>query len=314
MRRLKLFVGLMCLLGWAVAGFGAEGGHHSGGPPVTPAAPVLWDLGAKLGLPFPIPITNAMVYTWVIMAFLFIVIRVGTRHMQVIPTGLQNFIEMFVEGLEDMTKGLLEPKVVRWVFPLIATFFIFIVLSNLLGLLPLVGSIGWGERDPTSALPFALKHADVPLFRPPTADANTTIAMALVYFIMSTWWSIKYCGPLGLVKHIFGVKGGMTGPILIPLFFIFLFIGAIEMISILIRPVALAMRLYGNIYGGENVLTLMLGMGPKWMMGLAAVPFYFLELVVAVVQALVFTVLCIAFIGTTCSHPEEETPADHHAH
>jgi len=75
--------------------------------------------------------------------------------------------------------------------------------------------------------------------------------------------------------------------------------------------VALAMRLYGNIYGGENVLTLMLGMGPKWMMGLAAVPFYFLELVVAVVQALVFTVLCIAFVSTTCSHPEEETPADH---
>ncbi|HKQ38490.1 MAG TPA: F0F1 ATP synthase subunit A, partial [Verrucomicrobiae bacterium] len=64
-------------------------------------------------------------------------------------------------------------------------------------------------------------------------------------------------------------------------------------------------------YGGENVLTLMLGMGPKWMMGLAAIPFYFLELVVAVVQALVFTVLCIAFIGTLCSHPEEEGKHGH---
>jgi len=85
---------------------------------------------------------------------------------------------------------------------------------------------------------------------------------------------------------VFGVKGGMKGPILIPLFFIFLFIGVIEVISILIRPVALAMRLYGNIYGGENVLTLMLGMGPKWLFGLTAIPFYFLELVVAVVQAL----------------------------
>jgi F-type H+-transporting ATPase subunit a len=265
----------------------------------------LWHLG-------PIPITNAMLYTWVVMALIFITIRLGTRHMQVIPTGLQNFIEMAVEGLENLTKGLLEPKVVRWVFPLIATFFIFIVLSNLLGLMPIVGSVGYGEPDPTSKLPFALKHADVPLFRPPTADANTTIAMALVYFIMSTWWSIKYNGPLGLVKHIFGVKGGMTGPILIPLFFIFIFIGLIEVISILIRPVALAMRLYGNIYGGESVLTLMLGMGPKWLMGLAAVPFYFLELVVAIVQALVFTVLCIAFIGTTCSHMEDEGKG--HAH
>ena len=74
------------------------------------------------------------------------------------------------------------------------------------------------------------------------------------------------------------------------------------MISICVRPVALAMRLYGNIYGGESVLTIMLG--KAW--GLAAVPFYFLELMVAVVQALVFTLLSIAFIGTLCSHTEDE--------
>jgi F-type H+-transporting ATPase subunit a len=305
MRRFKLSLGLFCLLGWAICGFGADAGHASQGPPVTPAAPTLWQLG-------PIPITNSMLYTWVVMAIIFIVIRLGTRNMQVIPTGLQNLIETAVEGLENLTKGLLEPKVVGWVFPLVATYFIFIVLSNLLGLLPVVGSIGWGTPDPHSKLPFALEHADVPLFRPPTADANTTIAMALIYLIMSTYWAFKYQGPLGMLKHVFGVKGGMTGPIVIPLFFIFIFIGLIEVISILIRPVALAMRLYGNIYGGENVLTLMLGMGPKWMFGLAAIPFYFLELVVAVVQALVFTVLCIAFIGTMCSHEEDTGHA--HAH
>jgi F-type H+-transporting ATPase subunit a len=107
------------------------------------------------------------------------------------------------------------------------------------------------------------------------------------------------------VKHIFGVKGGMHGPILIPLTVIFIFIGLIEVISICIRPVALAMRLYGNIYGGENVLTIMLAKG--WG-GLAAVPFYFLEVVVGVVQALVFTMLCIAFIGTLCSHMDDEKP------
>lgn len=309
MRRTKLILGLLCLMGWASLGLGAEAGE---GPPVSPAAPTLWDLGEALGLPFSIPITNAMVYTWIIMAFLFIVIRIGTRNLKVIPTGLQNLIEMVVEGLENLTKGLLEPKVVRWCFPLVATFFIFIVLSNFFGLFPVVGAIGWGPRDPNSSLPFALAHADTPLLRPPTADANTTIAMAAIFFIMSTYWAFKYQGPLGLVKHVFGVKGGMTGPIVIPLFLIFVFIGVIEMISIVIRPVALAMRLYGNIYGGENVLTLMLGMGPKWLFGIAAVPFYFLELVVAFVQALVFTVLCIAFIGTLCSHPEGEEHA--HAH
>jgi F-type H+-transporting ATPase subunit a len=176
-----------------------------------------------------------------------------------------------------------------------------------MGLLPGVGSIGFGHHDAASSLPFALQHADVPLFRPPTADANTTVAMAGIFFIMSTYWAIKYNGPVGVVKHIFGVKGGMKGMILIPLTLIFIFIGLIEIVSIVIRPIALAMRLYGNIYGGENVLTIMLGKA----YGLAAVPFYFLELVVAVVQALVFTMLCIAFIGTLCSHSEEEHPAAH---
>ena len=310
MHRVKLILGVVFLFGWTFSS-AAAGADHSG-PPVAPAAPVLYDLGKALGLPFSFPITNSMVYTWIIMALLFLVIRLGTRNLKVIPTGLQNAIEMVVEGLEDLTKGLLEPKVVRWCFPLVATFFIFIVLSNLLGLLPFVGSLGWGPRDPESSLPLALAHTDTPLLRPPTADANTTIAMAAIFFIMSTIWAIKYNGVLGLVKHVFGVKGGLTGPIVIPLFFIFIFIGVIEVISIMIRPVALAMRLYGNIYGGESVLTLMLGMGPKWMVGLAAVPFYFLELVVAFVQALVFTVLCIAFIGTLCSHTEE---AGHgHAH
>lgn len=272
------------------------------GPPVSPDAPTLFHIG-------PLPVTNAMLYTWIIMALLFVLIRAGTGTMRETPGALQNLIEAAVEGLEDMTKGLLEPKVVRWVFPLVATYFIFIVVSNLMGLLPGVGSIGLGHRDTHSALPFALEHADIPAFRPPTADANTTVAMAGIFFFMSLWWALKYNGPVGLLKHIFGVKGGMTGWVVIPLSLIFLFIGLIEVVSICIRPVALAMRLYGNIYGGESVLTLMLGMAG----GLAAVPFYFLELLVAVVQALVFTLLSIAFIGTLCSHTEGEGH-DAHSH
>src|SRR5262245_35391160 len=109
MHRLKLIVGVVLVSGWTFAGLAAEAGHGST-PPVTPAAPVLWDLGKAWGLPFPVPITNAMVYTWLIMALLFIVIRVGTKNIRVIPTGLQNAIEALVEGLENMTKGLLEPK------------------------------------------------------------------------------------------------------------------------------------------------------------------------------------------------------------
>ena len=303
-----------------VAGEHAAAAQH--GSPVTPDAPTIFYVGPspEKGVPailatlWPkqipsLPVTNAMIYTWVIAIIIFLIVRLGTRRLKEVPTGLQNGLEAAVEGLEDLTKGLLEPKVARWCFPLVATFFIFIVMSNLMGLLPGVGSLGWGHRAEHSVLPFALEHADVPLFRPPTADANTTVAMAAIFFIMSTFWALKYNGPIGLIKHVFGPKGGMKGMILIPLTLIFIFIGCIEVISIMIRPVALAMRLYGNIYGGESVLTIMLA--KAW--GLAAVPFYFLELMVAVVQALVFTLLCIAFIGTLCSHSEEEHAGAKHA-
>lgn len=276
---------------------------HEEGPLVTPEAPTIGHLG-------PIPITNAMVYTWVIAAVIFLVVWLGTRNLKIIPSGVQNVVEMAVEGLENLTKGLLEPKVAGWCFPLVATYFIFIVISNLMGLLPGVGSIGYGPAPENSSLPFAISHASAPFFRPPTADANTTIAMAAIFFIMSTIWAFKYNGPLGLVKHIFGVKGGMKGFVLVPLTLVFAFIGVIEVVSIIIRPIALAMRLYGNIYGGESVLALMLHKA----YGLAAVPFYVLELVVAIVQAMVFTILCIAFISTLCSHVEEEGAGHKHGH
>lgn len=283
----------------AVSSVAAE--HAEAGPAVPMAAPTLFHIG-------PLPVTNTIVVTWIILAFIFAVIKLGTRKLSLVPTGLQNLLEMVVEGLEDMTKGLLEPKVVHWCFPLVATFFLFILIANLTDLLPGFGSIGYGKPAAHSSLPFALEHADVPWFRPPTTDANTTVALSGIFFIMSTIWAVRYNGFGGLLKHVFGIKGGITGAAAIPLSLIFLFVGLIEVISIAIRPVALAMRLYGNIYGGESVLTIMLPMLP---LGLAAVPFYFLELIVAVVQALVFTMLCIAFIGTLCMHIEEESPAAH---
>lgn len=265
------------------------------GPVLPMDAPVIWDTGF-------FPITNSMIYAWIIGLLIFIVLKVATYRMQEVPTGIQNFVEMTVEWLQNFAGGLLEPKVMNWAFPLVATYFIFILLSNLMGLLPGVGSLGYGEPDPNSLLPFALKHADTPFFRPPTADANMTIAMGIVFFVMSTWWAIKYNGVGGLIHHLFGVKGGSKGLMFILLSVIFLMVGLIEMISIMIRPIALAMRLYGNVYGGESVLTIMLHLLPY---GLAAVPFYFFELIICVVQSLVFTILCMAFIGSLCSHSEE---------
>lgn len=269
-------------------------------PLVSSAAPTLFNVG-------PVPVTNSMLYTWVVALVIFTIVKLGTRRMKEIPSGTQNIIEALVSGLEDLCAGVLEPKVARWVFPLAATFFIFILMSNLMGLLPGVGSIGWGEADKTSSLPFAISHAEAPLFRPPTADANMTVAMAAIFLVMCLYWAVRYNGVWGLIKHTFGVKVDTNKYAYLPLFLLFIFIGLVEVVSILfIRPVALALRLFGNILGGESVLTLMLTKKPLIVAVLAALPFYFLELFVAVVQALVFALLAIAFVGTMCTHSDEE--------
>jgi F-type H+-transporting ATPase subunit a len=267
----------------------------SGGPPVPPAATTFFQIG-------PLPVTSSMIAVWGVAALILAVVTLGTRRMALVPTGSQNLVEAVVDGVQGMLSGLLEPKVVRWALPLIGTYFIFILLSNLVDLLPGVGSIGYGHAK-EGGLPFALDHVERPLLRPPTADANLTVSMAVIYFVMSTIWALRYNGPIGLVKHIFGVKGKIGGFLLIPMAIIFFIVGIVEVISIMIRPVSLSMRLYGNIYGGENVLTLMLKMLPG---GMAAVPFYFLELIVCIVQAIVFTMLCVAFTATLCSHSDDE--------
>ena len=263
-------------------------------PPVSPDAPTLFSIG-------PLPVTNSMVYTWVVGAVIFFIVRAGTRRMQEVPSGTQNLVEATVEGLEDLSAGVLEPKVARWVFPFAATFFIFILISNVMGLLPGVGSIGWGH--PSGTL-FGIEHAETPLFRPPTADANMTVAMAGLFLVMGLYWAFRYNGVFGFIKHTFGVKGESNKWSYLPLAALFLFIGAVELFSILfVRPLALAMRLYGNILGGESVVTDMLLHTP---LGLGALPFYFFELFVAVVQALVFALLVIAFVGTMCMHDDTE--------
>ena len=266
----------------------------SSGAPVPAAATTFFKIG-------PLPVTSSMVALWGVALGILLVVGIGTRKMALIPSGAQNFVEAVVDAVRGMIAGLLEPKVVGWAFPLIATYFIFIAVSNLVDLLPGVGSIGYGQ--PKAGLPFAVDHVERPFLRPPTADANLTVSMAVIYFVMSTLWAIWYNGPLGLVKHIFGVKGKIGGFLLLPMTVIFAVVGVVELISILIRPVSLSMRLYGNVYGGESVLTLKLKMLP---FGIAAVPFYFLELIVCLVQAIVFTMLCVAFTATLCSHSEEE--------
>jgi F-type H+-transporting ATPase subunit a len=283
--------------------------EEAAAPLVTGYAPTLFYLFGNKS----IPITNSMVYAWVVAAVIIVFVRVGTRRLSAdkVPTSAGNLIEGMVEGWESLINMILEPKVTRWVFPFAVTFFLFALTSNLLGLLPGVGSIGFGPKAPAdqnfSGLPFSIEHAVTPLVRPPTADANMTVVMALVFLVMSLYWGFRYNGPLGLVKHIFGVKVESNKLFYVPLLLMFVFVGLMETLSIVfVRPLALAIRLYGNIFAGESLLAMTMTMKNFFLSLLVSLPFTFFELFVAVVQAFVFAMLTIVFAGTLCSHTDEE--------
>jgi len=259
---------------------------------VPPAAPTLFTV---LGF----PVTNSMICTWIVAAVILVIVRLTTwKGVKEVPTGMQNVMESLVEGWEGLIGDILDKRVARWVFPFATTFFIFIVMSNLVDLVPGVGSIGtWHGEHFT------------PFFRPPTTDANLTIAMAGIFLVMSLFWAVRYNGFFGLIKHIFGVKMD-TNKWAYPLFFLlFLFIGAMELLSVgFARPVALAMRLYGNIFAGESILDMIFH--NNLLVALLLSSFmYFYETFVCLVQAFVFAMLVVAFVGTLCTHTDEE-----HAH
>ncbi len=250
-----------------------------------------------------------MVCTWIVALLIVVIVRLSTWNIKMIPSGMQNLLEVLCEAWEELAGGVLEPKVVRWVFPFATTFFLFAVLANFVDLIPGVGSIGYGVRDTASSLPFAIHETHTPFFRPPTSDANLTFAMASIFFVMSLYWAVKYNGPIGLIKHVFAVKVETTKLAFIPLFLLFIFIGIMETFSILfIRPVALALRLYGNVYGGETMLTMALAQKNIFWSVLLSLPGYLFETAVCVLQAFVFAMLTIAFVGTLC------TPSDEHGH
>ncbi|MFZ1073865.1 MAG: F0F1 ATP synthase subunit A [Verrucomicrobiia bacterium] len=276
----------------------SQAAEEEAGP--SQAAPVLFHIG-------PLPVTNSMVCTWIVAALIFVLVRVTTWRVKEIPSGGQGVMEMLIESWENLISDVLDQRVKRWVFPFAVTFFIFIVMSNFVDLIPGVGSIGFGTPDKTSSLPFAIEHVNKPFFRPPTTDANLTVAMTAVFLVMSLFWAVRYNGFWGLIKHIFDVKMD-TSKWLYPLFLLlFIFIGLMEVVSILFaRPVALAMRLYGNIFAGETMSDMGLHVH-SWLGSLAiSLVVYFYETFVCIVQGFVFALLVVAFVGTMCSHADEQ--------
>lgn len=239
-------------------------------------------------------ISNSMIMSWIATILIVIFAQVATRKVALIPSGFQNFAEWIVESLYTFFEGILGSHLVKRTFWYFGGTFIFILLMNWIGLLPGVGTITF---------------KGTPLLRGGNADVNMTLALGVVSSVLWIYWSLSENGIGGMFKHIFAPKGKFGGIMLVGMIFVFAMVGVIELISIAIRPIALSLRLYGNVYAGENMLEIMPTLVPnKFLAFLPALPFYFMEILVGFIQALVFVLLTSVFLKMMCEHDHD----DHH--
>jgi F-type H+-transporting ATPase subunit a len=257
----------------------------------------------------PIEVTSSMLVTWIVALSIILSARLATRNMKQVPGGAQNFWEWLVESLYNFLEDILGAKLVKKSFWFFATIFIFILFTNWFGLIPGVGTIGRGVDTPHGF------EVTGPLLRGGNADLNMTLAMSSVFMLLWLFWGIQANGVGGFLLHIFGPKGESSGFIRLMMIVIFFGVGCLELLSIAFRPISLSFRLYGNIFAGENLLEAFssLVQHPPWAKAVASallpVPFYFMELLVGFVQALVFMLLTSVFTALICQHDEEHQKA-----
>jgi F-type H+-transporting ATPase subunit a len=224
-------------------------------------------------------ISSSLFTGWIVMLIIIALAFVMSRGIRVVPTGRQNAVEYVYEGLANFATSLGGPKARRYV-PAFVAFFLFILISNWSGLFPGVGR--------TEQL------------RAPTSDVNTTIGLALVAFFMFHIEGVRALGVRGYLGKFFSLKPFKEG---IGAGFIALFVGLIEFFLEFIKPVTLAMRLFGNIYGGEVALGVITGL----TIALIPVAMVGLEFLLNFMQALIFAVLTLMFtIIATESHDDHE--------
>ena len=278
----------------------AEGGGEHGGGHKLP-------LGAEQIFG---PVSNSIIMCWVAVGLIVLFCQTATKDMKLVPSGLQNFAEWIVESLYDFFGNILGEQLIKRTFWFFGSVFVFILVNNYMGLFPGVGTVGVEASG---------ELLDEPVFRSflrgANADLNLTAAMAFTFAILWFYWAITENGVKTFLAHIFAPKGDFKGIMMLMMIPIFLFVGLLELISIAIRPVALSFRLYGNIYGGEQTLEALMALVPiKALHFLPALPFYFVELLVGLIQALVFTLLCAIFLRLICDHDHGDDHDHEEAH
>jgi F-type H+-transporting ATPase subunit a len=281
--RLPLFLSLLCP---TFAFAGAKG--------VDPSAQNLFEI-------YGFPVTNSLLTTWILAIVIIVAVRLLVGTPKIIPSKGQALVENVASGLRDALEPIVGKKMIGKVFPMLCGFFIFILLMNWSGLLPGVGTVKFlHEGDWVEAI------------RPATSDLNTTLALSVVSFVGWTYFVLRYAGIKVLVFDLFGNKSDKKEiglPMWILLSFIFIGVGGIEVVSIAFRLISLSFRLYGNVFGGENLIHSLGGMMPFVVPALAAM----LEVLVGIIQAFVFTLLSAVYIGLICNH-EGGHADEEHAH
>ena len=222
-------------------------------------------------------ITGSIIMSWVVMAVVIVALAIAARGLKEIPGKVQNALEFGIEGLSGFALGIGGPAAKPFITFFLACF-LFIAVSNWSGLIPGVGRV----------------HA----LRAPTSDVNVTVGLALVAFAYFHYNGVRALGLGGYLGKFFTLKGGPIG----------LFVGVLEFFLELVKPITLAMRLFGNIYGGELALTVMT------TITLAFIPMalYGLEVFVGLMQGIIFSVLVLVFTMLAMEGHHEEEHDEHH--
>lgn len=226
----------------------------------------------------PLVINNSLILGLLGSLVITVLFVMAGRLVRLYPNrGRSHAVETICEIILDMIEKVTHDraKAIRF-FPLLMTLFTFIAVNNWLGLVPGVGTIT-----------IMTSHGAVPLLRPAAADLNTTLALAVISVVMTQIYAVK---ELGVIAHL--KKYISFNPIM-------LFVGFLELIAEFSKMISFSFRLFGNIFAGEVLLVVVAYIAPA----LAPLPFFFLELFVGLVQALVFTMLSLVFLEiATTSH------------
>ena len=249
-------------------------------------------------------VTNSLLNSWLAVFLIAIIAVLIGRSIRRVPRGLQNFAEFVVEGALKLADSVTNDrqKTLK-IFPVVFSVFLFILVNNWLGLIPGVGSIGFIESaDGHSVF--------VPLFRGATADLNTTLALALFTVVASNIFGIVSVGAWNYFNKFVNLKAlgqipskitkEPTIALVSPITF---FVGLIEIIGEIAKVASLSFRLFGNIFAGEVLLT---SIAVIFAFGLP-IPFMFLEIIVGIVQALIFAILTLVYFTIAAeSHGSED--------